>query len=85
MPNGVSIANAEEDLATLSARVHWSGERIAIQEHGKTIAVMVPASDVEALEALEDDLDARDALEALADYEANGGVSFEDWKANAGP
>ena len=49
------------------------------QKHGKTVAVPVPPSD---LDALEDRLDLLDALDALADYRAHGGVPFEDLKAD---
>ena len=37
-----------------------------------------------ALETLEDRLDLIDALDALADYRANGGVDFEELKADLG-
>ena len=60
------------------------GERIAVQKHGRTVAVLVPPSDLDALEALEDRLDLLDALDALADYRAHGGVPFEDLKADIG-
>ena len=53
-----------------------------MRKHGKTVAVLVPPSDLEALEALEDRLDLLDALDAMADYRANGGVSFDDLKSD---
>ena len=58
-------------------RVETGGERMEIRKDGRTIAALVPLSDLKALEALEDRLDALDALDALADYRANGGASFE--------
>ena len=39
-----------------------------MRKNGKTVAVLVPPSDLEALGALEDRLDLLDALDALADY-----------------
>ena len=59
-----------------------------VQNHGKTVAVLVPPSDLEALEALEDLLDLLDlldALDALADYRANGGVDLEALKKELRP
>ena len=53
------------------------GKRIAIRKDGRTIAGLVSASDLTALESLEDLLDELDAGEALVDYRANGGVSFK--------
>ena len=53
-----------------------------MQRHGETIAVLVPPSDLDMLKALEDRLDLLDALDALADYRANGGTDFEDVKSD---
>ena len=55
-----------------------------IQKHGKTVAVLVPPWDLDVLEVLEERLDLLDALDALADYRANGGVDFDDLKADLG-
>ena len=54
------------------------------KSRGKRSAALVPPSDLRALEALEDRLDLSDALAALADYRANGGVEFERLKAEIG-
>ena len=53
-----------------------------MQRHGKTIAVLVPPSDLDTLGVLEERLDLLDALDALADYQANGGMDFEGIKAD---
>lgn len=84
MPESISITEVREQLAEIAGRVQFAGERIAMQKHGKTVAVLVPPSDLELLEALEDRLDLLDALEALADYEANGGVEFGVLKSSLG-
>ena len=72
----------DDKLTEMTERVHLNGERIPLQDQGKTIAVLVPPSDLRALEALEDRLDLLDALDALADYRANGGVDIEELKAD---
>ena len=84
MSNALPISEVREELAEITSRVQFAGERIAVQKHGKTVAVLVPPSDLNALEELEDRLDLLDALDALADYRAHGGVPFEDLKADLG-
>ena len=78
-PDAVPFSEVREKFSEITRRVHLGGERIAMQSHGKTIAVPVPPSDLDTLEVLEERLD---ALDALADYRANGGVDFEDLKAD---
>ena len=48
------------------------------------MAALVPPSDLEMLEALEDRLDVLNALDALADYRANGGVPLDEVKRDLG-
>ena len=73
-----------DNLTEMTDRVHLTGERIHLRDRGKTVAVLVPPSDLRALEALEDRLDLLDALDALADYRANGGVDIEELKTDLG-
>ncbi len=74
MHDTLPIAELQANLTGITGRVHSAGMRIAVQHRGKTVAALVPPSDLETLEALEDRLDLLDALDALADYRANGGV-----------
>jgi prevent-host-death family protein len=53
----------------LTGRVRHGGERIGLTDHGKTVAVLVPVSDVELLDRLEDRLLAELAAERLAEHE----------------
>jgi antitoxin Phd len=46
-------------------RVAFKGERIALERHGKTIAALVSAEDLELLQMLEDQMDLADARKAL--------------------
>lgn len=69
-----------DKLTEMTDRVHLTGGRIPLRSGGKTVAVLVPPSDLRALEAVEDRLDLLDTLDALADYRANGGVDFEGLK-----
>lgn len=82
MPDVLPVSEVREKFDEIARRVHLGGERIAMQRHGKTIAVLVPPSDLDMLKVLEERLDLLDALDALADYRANGGMDFEDIKAD---
>ena len=84
MPDTLTVSEVRDRFAEITGRVQFAGERIAMQKHGKTVAVIVPPSDLDALEELEERLDRLDALEALADYRANGGAGLEDIKADLG-
>ena len=84
MAQVLSVTDAREQLAEITGRVRFAGERIVLQKHGKPVAALVSPSDLETLEALEDRLDLLDALDALADYQAHGGVTFEKIKADLG-
>jgi prevent-host-death family protein len=46
-------------------RVAYQGERIALERHGKTVAALVSAEDLELLEALENRIDLAAARKAL--------------------
>ena len=72
------------DVSDISERVLNSGERIPVEKDGHTVAVLVPTSDIAALEALEERLDLLDALDALADYRVHGGVEWTELKAELG-
>ncbi len=72
------------DVSDVSERVQNAGERIPVEKDGRTVAVLVPTSDLAALEALEERLDLLDALDALADYRAHGGVGWDEFKAELG-
>lgn len=82
MSDPLPITEIREKFAKVIGRVQFAGERIAIQKHGKTVAALVPPSDLEVLRTLEDRLDLLDALEALAEYRTNGGVSLRELKAD---
>ena len=77
----LSVTEARQQLAEITRRIQSTGDRVVLEEHGRPVAAVVSASDIETLEALEDRLD---LLDALADYRSSGGVSLEEVKANLG-
>ncbi len=78
MDDTLPIAEFQANITALTGRVQSTGTRIALQKSGKTVAALVPPSDLETLEALEDRLDVLDALDALADFRENGGFPLKD-------
>ena len=78
------VTEIPDELSEITGRVQYYGSRIAMRKHGTIVAILVLPSDLEALEVLEDRPDLLDALDALADYRANGGVSVEDLKHDLG-
>ena len=62
-------------------RVAFKGERIALERHGKTIAGLVSAEDLELLQMLEDQTDLAAARKALKE---RGRRDWSKVKANLG-
>jgi prevent-host-death family protein len=50
--NELSVAEARRDLSETLNRVAYRGERIKLQRHGKTVAVLVSVEDAALLERL---------------------------------
>jgi len=49
----LSISEARDSLAEIINRVIYQGERIILRRHGKKVAALVSANDLERLAALE--------------------------------
>ena len=64
------LSQAREELAELVNLVHYSHERVILLRHGKPVAALVSAEDLELLERFEDAADLRAVEEALADPES---------------
>lgn len=67
----VTATAARDNFAELVNRAGYRGERIALERHGKTIAAIVSAEDLELLEALEDRIDLAAARKALKEPRRN--------------
>jgi prevent-host-death family protein len=70
--NRLAISEARDDLTETVNRVAYTKERVIIHRRGKDLVAVVPIEDLEALEALEDRLDAEAGRKALAEWEAEG-------------
>jgi len=61
----VSMTKARQDFTNIANRVMFGDERICIQKNNKPAFGLVPAEDLEILEALEDKIDVQAAKAAL--------------------
>ncbi|MBM4019358.1 MAG: type II toxin-antitoxin system Phd/YefM family antitoxin [Planctomycetes bacterium] len=78
----LSVSKARGQFAELINQAAYRGRRVALKRRGKTVAAIVPAEDLAALEALEDRLDIEAAKEALA--ESDERIPFEKVRKELG-
>lgn len=77
----LSVTRVRQELADVLSRVAYAGDRIEIDRHGKTIAVLVSPEDARLLERLEDYLDVEAAKDAL---DEPGSIPWEKVKKDLG-
>jgi prevent-host-death family protein len=63
----LAASKARDDFSETLNRVVYKRERIVLRRRGKDVAVIVPLEDLDVLEKVEDELDAREARRILAD------------------
>jgi prevent-host-death family protein len=63
----VSASKLKDSLGETLKAVTAEGERVVIRRGKKDIAAIVPIADLEALEALEDKIDAEEAAKSMAE------------------
>jgi prevent-host-death family protein len=80
----ISVSEARESFADLVNRAAYGHERVLVSRHGRPIAAIVPMEDVEFLERMEDELDLKAALDALADPENATPIPWEQVKSELG-
>jgi prevent-host-death family protein len=62
----------------------YGAHRVVLTRHGKTIAAVVPISDLELLHELERIIDVEEARQALVEAQTGGAVTLKDLKENLG-
>jgi prevent-host-death family protein len=75
------MTKARRDFTDIANRVMYGDERICVQKNNKPAVAVVPVSDVEFLEALEDKIDLEEALKAL---KKPGFIRLKDLKKKLG-
>ena len=69
----ISIAELRAHLGDLVTRVSYKHDRVVITKHGKPVAALISASDMEKFEELEDWNDIKAAEAAERETRKNGG------------
>lgn len=78
----ISTADARNEFADVINRASFGKERFVLTRRGKKLAAIIPVEDLELLEALEDQLDVKDAKAALA--ESDDRVSYIELRRELG-
>lgn len=76
----ISTAVARGSLAEIINRSAFGKERIFLSRHGKNIVAVVPAEDIQILEAIEEEMDIKTALAALKEAKKKGTIPWEKAK-----
>ncbi|NLG17733.1 MAG: type II toxin-antitoxin system Phd/YefM family antitoxin [Fibrobacter sp.] len=85
----IPVSEFKNEIAETLNKVVYAGERVALQRHGKDVAVLVSMKELEILEEieeLEDEIDLKEALKALKDLKSGKDkiVSWDDVKKEFG-
>lgn len=78
----IPVTEAREEMAAIIRRAEISSERVMLTRHGRRVAAVVSADDLELLELLEDRADLRLMREALA--ESDERVPYDKLRADLG-
>ena len=76
------VSKAREKFADILDEVSVRGDRVVLDRHGKAVAAVIPISDLEMLEDLEDRYDIESARESLS--ESDERIPWERVKATLG-
>ncbi len=75
----LEASQLRQEISDALNTVAYTGERIAINRHGKRVAVLVPIDDLALLEAMEDRIDLTLAKKALKE---KGSIPWSRVKKN---
>jgi len=77
----LSMTDARLRFTDVANEVMFTGQRVCVSKNSKPAFGLVPITDIELLEALEDYFDLQDALKALKEP---GGMSLKELKKRLG-
>ena len=72
----ISVSEARGDFSEVVNQVCYTGERVVLHRRGKDLAVIVPVSDLEILEAIEDSMDIEAAKSAIKEAKNKGTIPW---------
>ncbi len=76
-PYPLPVAEARARFADMLNRVAYRGERVLMTRHGKPLAALIPAADLQSLQDFEDEDDLRAARRALKEAGRKGTLPLE--------
>jgi len=76
----VPFSEARTHLTEIVNKVAYGGKRIILARKGRNLVAIVPLNDLDALEALEDQLDITAAKKAEADIKKHGTTPWKKAK-----
>jgi len=80
-----SVSDVKKNIAEIVNMTCYTKERFVISKYGKDCAAIIPITDLEILERIEDLFDIRDAEAAIKEAEEKGGIiSFEQFRKEIG-
>jgi prevent-host-death family protein len=77
VPISMTVSDAKEELSELVNRVSSQQERVILTRRGTPLAALVPISDFQQLQALQDQVDVDEALNALEEAREKGFLSLD--------
>lgn len=82
----LTTAAARDNFAEMVNRAAYGGERVLVSRRGKPLAAIVPLVDIEAMEALEDEMDSALIRKRVVEWERDGrpGITLEDYARKHG-
>ena len=82
MSTEIPVTEAREEMAAIIRRAEVASERVMLTRHGRRVAAVVSAEDLELLELLEDRADLGLMREALA--ESDERIPYDKLRADLG-
>lgn len=80
----MTVAQARKELADVINHTAYGKQRMTITRRGKQVAALVPIEDLRLLEALEQEIDLKEAHAALAEADRVGAVALDELKQRLG-
>ena len=80
----ISVTQLRGQIADVINSVGIKGERVILRRNKKDIVAMIPISDLEILELIEDKLDVDEILKTMKEDESKELISWEEIKAKHG-
>ena len=85
----IPVSVFKNEIAETLNRVIYSGERVALQRHGKDVAALVSIKElelIEEIEQMEDEIDLKAALKALKEIKSGKDkvIAWDDVKKEFG-